>query len=296
VPTESCYQCVYAYWDLGRTVQGFWTGFVSRPACANHPESLGRMNPTPAGGVCRNYRPKAATPEGDVKRIPVGNGFYAYVDAADYEWLSQWTWQLCGGYAVRWKNKKRVYMHREIMQPPPGMIVDHINHNKLDNTRPNLRVCTRRENGRNKAKHPGSSSRFRGVSYNKNMRKWSAMLQSVGGYVWLGYFTDEVEAARAYDRAAVEHFGEYAHLNFPEDWPPERRQELYAQRDKARKAERRKVGRKNGKKRHEQAARRAEDRKAGRKEGKRNADSRKKRKGLKTRPPAGAKALPRQAP
>jgi hypothetical protein len=66
------------------------------PRCANHPWYPGRLHDVP-GVSCRNYRPRPATPEGDqVRMIPRGDGFYAYVDAADYEWLSQWKWPLCG--------------------------------------------------------------------------------------------------------------------------------------------------------------------------------------------------------
>ena len=54
----------------------------------------GRMQRVPAAGICRNYRPGPATPEGEVKQIPVGGGAYAYVDAADFDWLNQWTWHL----------------------------------------------------------------------------------------------------------------------------------------------------------------------------------------------------------
>ena len=114
-------------------------------------------------------------------------------------------------------------MHREIMQPPKGMIVDHKSRNKLDNTRENLRNATHAENMRNKSKQHGVSSRFLGVSYCKKSRKWCACIWVEGRNLSLGFFTDEVEAARAYDRAAVEHFGEFARLNFPEEWPDRRR-------------------------------------------------------------------------
>jgi hypothetical protein len=205
-------------------------GVATRPACANHPESLGRMRPAPCGGVCRNFRPKAATPKGQVKQIPLSDGFYAYVDAADYEWLSQWVWGLHNGYAGRYKKGKLVFMHREIMQPPKGKIVDHKNRNKLDNTRDNLHVCTQQENTRNTGKRNGTSSRFIGVHYHKSAGKWCAAIHFEGKHIHLGLFTDEVEAARAYDRKAVELFGEFARLNFPEEWPAKRRRSLCAKR------------------------------------------------------------------
>ena len=90
-------------------------GVMTWPACANHPESLGRMQRVPEHGICVNYRPRLATPQGEVKQIPLGGGFYAYVDAADYEWLSRWTWSLRGGYAVRQEKGRIIFMHREII-------------------------------------------------------------------------------------------------------------------------------------------------------------------------------------
>lgn len=227
----TCYDCAYAYFDRCQWLATVGIGWPSRPVCANQLDSIGLMRPTPVGGgVCRNFRARAATPGGEVKQIPLGDGFYAYVDAADYDWLIRWDWHLHGGYAVRNEKNKRIYMHRQIMQPPKGMVVDHTNRNKADNTRANLNVCTQQENLHNRSKRNGASSRFRGVSYSTNSRKWIARITFEGRRLFLGYFTDEVEAARAYDCKAVELFGEFARLNFPEEWPARRRRKLSAQR------------------------------------------------------------------
>ncbi len=236
--TPTCYDCAYAYFDRCKWMMTVGMGWPSRPACANHPDSIGLMRPTPVGGgVCRNFRARAATPEGEVKRIPLGEGFYAYVDAADYEWLSRWDWHLHGGYAVRSEKGKRVYMHRQIMQPPKGMVVDHTNGNKADNTRDNLDICTQQENTHNRSKRNGASSRFRGVNYNRRSRRWTVRITFKGKRLFLGYFTDEEEAARAYDRKAVELFGESAKLNFPEEWPVRKIRRLHAKQS-SRKATR----------------------------------------------------------
>jgi hypothetical protein len=237
MPVETCYDCVYAYWDIRQAMWSRVCRFPIRPVCANHPDSLGRMKPTPFGSVCRNLRRRAATPEGDVKQIPVGNGFYAYVDAADYEWLSRWAWHLGSGYAIRHEGTRRIYMHRQIMEPPPGMMVDHINHNKLDNTRPNLRPCTLGENARNRTKNTGATSRFKGVHYCTSKDTWRVQLWFMGKGIWAGSFRDEVEAARAYDLVAVRHFGEFAHVNFPDEWPPERRAAVRAEYLRSKPAE-----------------------------------------------------------
>ncbi len=228
--TESCINCVYSCWDRNQALWTMGVGVPTRPTCANHPESMGRNRPVPGGGVCRNYRPRSAEPGRDAKQIPVGDGLYAYVDAADYEWLSQYTWHLLSGYAIRCERRKAIFMHREIMQPPEGMVVDHKHRNKLDNTRDNLRVCTQKENAYNRSKKRGTSSPYRGVGYSKESGKWYARIHFEGKAIHLGYFIEEIEAARAYDRKAVELFGEFARLNFPEEWPAERRQEVEAKR------------------------------------------------------------------
>jgi hypothetical protein len=139
----------------------------------------------------------------------------AIVDAADYEWLSGYTWTLCGGYALRHSGGKNFFMHREIMHAPPGMVVDHINGNRLDNRRCNLRLCTRAQNVRNAAKRPGCLSQYKGVSRDRRHNRWFATIYFEGRSIALDHFDDEAEAARAYDRAALELFGEFAWLNFP---------------------------------------------------------------------------------
>jgi hypothetical protein len=206
-----------------------WAGDPVVPQCANHPRWAGQLHDVP-GVPCRNYRPKPALPKGDsVRMIPLGDGFYAYVDAADYEALSRHRWHFNNGYASRRGDNRRIYMHSEIMQPPKGMVVDHIDGNKTNNCRFNLRVCTPEENRRNVAKHAGARSRFKGVCYDEQSKKWYAECRLRGKKRSLGHFDSEIEAARAYDRGAVELFGEFVRLNFPAEWPPERRAEVHAQ-------------------------------------------------------------------
>lgn len=100
--------------------------------------------------------------------------------------------------------------------------------NKLDNTRDNLRICTQRENTLNQATKGGSASRFKGVEYSRRRDKCFARIRINGKRTYLGSFDEEVDAARAYDRAAVEHHAEFGYLNFPDEWPPERRKEVHA--------------------------------------------------------------------
>ena len=230
----TCHTCVFAYWDPCQWMASLPLGFAGRPICANHPDSPGRMRPTPPGPACRNYRARPADPDladGSVKRIPVAGGLYAYVDAADFEWLSQYRWCLYGGkYAGRYEKGKTILMHRMIMQTPPGMVTDHIDGNGMDNLRGNLRNCTRQQNLWNRAKRLTTSAcKYKGVFRDKRRGKIFAKLSLADGPIWLGYHDTEEAAARAYVRKAVECFREFARLNFPEEWPPERRREIYDQ-------------------------------------------------------------------
>ncbi|MBN1124206.1 MAG: HNH endonuclease [Sedimentisphaerales bacterium] len=105
-------------------------------------------------------------------------------------------------------------MHRLIARPPDGMVVDHIDHNGLNNTRANLRVCTPQQNSRNRRSQSGRS-KYKGISYDKRYKRWKARIRFQNKYIHIGTFRDEARAARAYDAKAAELFGEFACLNFP---------------------------------------------------------------------------------
>jgi len=106
-------------------------------------------------------------------------------------------------------------MHNCIIPVPDGYIIDHINHNGLDNRKKNVRVATQAQNARN-ARYPkkNCSSRYRGVWFNRQAKKWRASIVVNRKRKQIGYFKDEIQAATAYDRAAMKYFGEYAILNF----------------------------------------------------------------------------------
>ena len=105
-------------------------------------------------------------------------------------------------------------MHRLIMNCPKGLLVDHKNHDGLDNRKCNLRLCTNAENQYNqKPLQKKTSSQYRGINWQKRIGKWDVWIQLNGKSIFLGSFSNEIEAAKAYDKKAKELFGEFAHLN-----------------------------------------------------------------------------------
>ncbi len=175
---------------------------------------------------------KQSQPSDPIRRIPLTRGKFALVDAANFEWLKQHHWSCRGGgnpYAARFEKGKIVWMHREIMHTPEGMVCDHIDGNGVNNLCANLRNCTRADNVHNLSKAAHGSSIYKGVFRIKGTDKWAAKICHQGHRYWLGTFDEEAQAARAYDRKAVELFGEYARLNFPEEWSPERRKAVAAE-------------------------------------------------------------------
>lgn len=150
------------------------------------------------------------------REIALTRGLVALVDDEDVACLDGYRWCVMGDerrglYAVTTQHRAQ-YMHRLIMKPPAGFEVDHISRDSLDNRRANLRICTRAENMRNRSytrKSPG----LRGTAAHGN--KYRAQITVNRKQLYLGLFETEAAAGQAYDRAAVEHFGEFAILNFP---------------------------------------------------------------------------------
>jgi hypothetical protein len=197
------------------------------PICANTPNAPGRIVRIEPQDSCDNFRRKPDPvvrgvppdpPDDSIRFIPLTRGKFAMVDAADYEWLSQYRWCVTGTdrpYACRREDNRTIYMHRQIMRPPQGMCVDHIKGFTLDNRRANLRICTHTENMRNRQGNSGRTL-FKGVTYQAHCGRYKASIGAKGRPKHIGYYDNPIEAARAYDRKARELFGEFARLNFPD--------------------------------------------------------------------------------
>jgi hypothetical protein len=162
----------------------------------------------------------------DFRRIYLGDGEWTIVDVDIYYRLGNLKWYLKGNrgtkfYAVRSVKigigrTKMLSLHREIMNQPKGVLVDHKNNCSLDNRRANLRLATPSQNAQNAPKRKNTSSRFIGISFDKRRKKWRASISYKGKRIWLGYFDNEIDAALAYDAAARKYYGEFARLNFSE--------------------------------------------------------------------------------
>ena len=157
-----------------------------------------------------------------MKIIELTQGRFTVVNDEDYALVSSSKW-FCSarGYAVRSYKGKGLYLHRVLLGlvPGDGILVDHIDNDKLNNTRKNLRVCTHVENCRNRRKHLDNTSGFKGVFFmrdHERKRPWVARIGVNGKATHIGNYKTKEEAARAYDKAAKQHHGDFASLNFEE--------------------------------------------------------------------------------
>lgn len=148
----------------------------------------------------------------------------AIIDDEDLDKIApyKWCYHSVEGYAIATvygvnpnrKNGQTTFsMHRVIADTPKGMQTDHINGNKLDNRKSNLRVCTKLDNSHNAGLRINNTSGYKGVYFEKDSKKWKAQISNLGKRLCLGRFQTAKEAAKAYNEAAIEYYGEFARLN-----------------------------------------------------------------------------------
>lgn len=130
------------------------------------------------------------------------------IEVGDLPKALEYRWNLDKGYA-----KAGNRLHRHLLNTPEGFDTDHINGNKLDNRRSNLRIASRSQNLMNRGKTSNNKSGFKGVCWNKYRQKWHAQITKPDKKKHLGYFTDKNEAAKAYNKASLKYHGEFAYQN-----------------------------------------------------------------------------------
>jgi hypothetical protein len=159
------------------------------------------------------------------RKIPLTQGYFAIVDPQDYQRLSRYKWRLCrtrgknvlyAERSIRLPGGKyaRILMHRQLIEAPEGYVIDHINGCGLDNRRANLRLATVAQNAWNSKKRNPRSG-YKGVWFAADKGLWRAAIVYHGRRVHIGYFGDKIDAAKAYDIAAIKYYKEFARLNLP---------------------------------------------------------------------------------
>lgn len=153
-----------------------------------------------------------------MKTIKITKGLLVIVDDDDYRWLIKRSWYALintghPSYARTTKGRQTILMHREILNAPDGIQVDHINGDGLDNRRNNLRLATIAQNNQNVRVRSDNTSGFKGVCWHKRDRIWQAYINASGIRRNLGSFVDLNQAVRAYNIASRDLHGEFSKPN-----------------------------------------------------------------------------------
>jgi HNH endonuclease/AP2 domain len=149
-----------------------------------------------------------------MKLIPLSKGKFAKCDDENYELVSHHRWYENEGYAITYQKGKRIRMHRLIMNAPDGVDVDHRDHDKLNNQKSNLRLCTLTQNNQNGKLRKDNTSGYKGVSLDRSTGHWRALMYANGQAHYSGQFLEKHHAALAYDLWAIDLHGEFASTNF----------------------------------------------------------------------------------
>lgn len=145
-------------------------------------------------------------------KIKLTKGYCAIIDSSSYHLIKNHSWYTSiGNYAYSRINRKLIPMHRLIINAKPGEFVDHINGNTLDNRKRNLRICTKSENGFNRTKTRQNSSGYKGVY--RHAKNWRARIKVNYKLINLGTYKTKLEAAHAYNIAAIKYHGKFANIN-----------------------------------------------------------------------------------
>lgn len=147
-----------------------------------------------------------------MKYITLTQNKYAIVDDEDFERIDSVKWYFEHGYARSDVGRKRVYMHRFILDLKSNKVVDHKNRDGLDNRKNNLRIANQSLNLANQKKNNKNTSGFKGVSWNKHLKYWTSSLKVMGKNN-VKYSKTKKEAAKKYNDMAIHYFGEFALLN-----------------------------------------------------------------------------------
>lgn len=205
------------------SIDGCDSTTFARGWCNAHYKRWYRHGDPTAPRQARTLAECAPIIEGDIARVPLTRGLYAVIDAADAAAVGARVWQAEPAGLTHYAQTNRsaslpaTRLHRFVLGYGPGdPEVDHIDGDGLNCRRSNLRATSHKQNMANRSGRRGTST-FKGVRWDTERSTWAAEIKDGGRARFLGRFADEVEAARAYDQAAVEVWGEYARLNFPVD-------------------------------------------------------------------------------
>lgn len=149
--------------------------------------------------------------EGDVSYIVCASGDEIIVDTEDLDILKQYQWGVIRGYATTNFNRTTTSLHRIVTNAPKGYVVDHINHNTLDNRKCNLRVCTQSNNAMNRKKAINNTTGYVGVVYKKDCHKWEASIRVDKKRKYLGLYETPELAYKARKEAEEKYYGKFAY-------------------------------------------------------------------------------------